>query len=126
MEASDNFHNIETGKKGEAIAAAHLEKKGYEIVARNYVAGKVEIDLICRLNRTFIFVEVKTRFNALVQPELAVDFRKQHHIARAASSYLHRFQIKDPVRFDIIAIHFNKGETDIVHFEDAFYPVFYK
>lgn len=126
MEEKEKAHNQEMGKLGEDIATQFLTQKSYIIVAKNYRAGKVEIDLICKKFNLLVFVEVKCRFNALVQPELAVDFTKQRNIARAASSYLYRYQIKGPVQFDIVAINFFQGKVDIMHFEDAFYPVFYK
>jgi putative endonuclease len=126
METQDNMHNKQTGKMGEELAAKFLANKGFQIVCQNYVSSKVEIDIIARKDKLLVFVEVKTRFNALVQPEMAVDYTKQKHIARAASSYLSKHQIVDPIRFDIIAINFFNGKVDIAHFEDAFYPVFYK
>ncbi|MFY8191284.1 MAG: YraN family protein [Bacteroidia bacterium] len=126
MEEKEKSHNQETGRIGEDIAYSFLAKKGYVLVAKNYRAGRVEIDLICKKDKLWVFVEVKSRFNALVQPELAVDYAKQRNIARAAGSYLQRYNIQEPVQFDIVAINFFHGKVDITHFEDAFYPVFYK
>ncbi len=126
MEENEKARNKETGRLGEDLATQFLARSGYQIIERNYVAGKVEIDLICRKDKLLVFVEVKSRFNALVQPEHAVDFAKQKNMARAASVYLYKNAIVDPIRFDIIAINFFHGKIDIAHFEDAFYPVFYK
>ncbi|MDP3927849.1 MAG: YraN family protein [Bacteroidota bacterium] len=126
MEEKEKSHNQETGRIGEDIAYSFLAKKGYVLIAKNYRAGRVEIDLICKKDKLWVFVEVKSRFNALVQPELAVDYAKQRNIARAAGSYLQRYNIQEPVQFDIVAINFFHGKVDITHFEDAFYPVFYK
>ncbi|MDZ4668029.1 MAG: YraN family protein [bacterium] len=126
MEHQNNLHNIETGKLGEDLATNFLVENGYEIIEKNYVATKVEIDIICKINKLWVFVEVKCRNNALVQPEMAVGFAKQKNIARAASSFLYQNKIVEPIRFDIIAINFLNGKVDIAHFEDAFYPVFYK
>jgi putative endonuclease len=126
MEQQNQFHNIETGRKGEDLAANFLEQKGYRIVEKNFVASKVEIDIICKKDKLWVFVEVKCRNNALVQPEMAVGYSKQKNIARATSTYLYLHKIVEPIRFDIIAINFLNGKVDIAHFEDAFYPVFYK
>ncbi|OYU96349.1 MAG: endonuclease [Bacteroidetes bacterium B1(2017)] len=126
MENSNEKHNLETGRLGEEMAAEYLVKNGYQILEKNYRFGRVEIDLICCKNKLYVFVEVKCRHTALVHPELAVDFSKQRNIARAASTYLHKYNIVDPIRFDIIAINIFQGKADIAHFEDAFYPVFYK
>lgn len=69
MEKEENLHNRKTGKMGEAIACNFLIENGYEIIEKNYVSQKVEIDIICRKNKLWVFVEVKCRYNALVQPE---------------------------------------------------------
>lgn len=126
MEPFEQPHNQRTGALGEDMALAYLEKKGYKMVERNYRAGKVEIDLIVSLERLLVFVEVKCRFNAIIEPEQAVDRSKQLKIANAANSYLIKRNIIDPVRFDIVTVHFRQGKTEITHFEDAFYPVFYR
>lgn len=126
MENETQNHNQITGRLGEDMALSFLEKKGYLLVEKNYRAGRVEVDLIMRKDKLLIFVEVKTRYHAMVLPEFAVDRSKQMKLANAANSYLTRRNILDPIRFDIISIHFDKGETEIIHFEDAFYPVFFK
>ncbi|WP_262509743.1 YraN family protein [Siphonobacter curvatus] len=38
--------HLQTGQRGEVLAARFLEQKGYEIVARNYRAGRAEVDLM--------------------------------------------------------------------------------
>ena len=54
-------HKRAVGTDGEAAACELLGKKGYEITARNYRAGRGEIDIIARSSRHIVFVEVKTR-----------------------------------------------------------------
>jgi putative endonuclease len=49
------------GRVGEAIAVAHLEARGFALLARNYRTRRGEIDLIAFDGCTLIFVEVKTR-----------------------------------------------------------------
>ena len=53
-------HN-DLGKIGEQLAVEYLEAKGYEIVTRNYVFQKAEIDIIAKHDNQIICVEVKTR-----------------------------------------------------------------
>ena len=53
-------HN-ELGKKGEEMAVAHLLASGYEIVARNFIYQKAEVDIIARKENFLAVVEVKTR-----------------------------------------------------------------
>ena len=56
-------HN-ELGKKGEELAADFLLKNGYEIIARNYIYQKSEVDIIAKKEYILAIVEVKTRTSA--------------------------------------------------------------
>jgi putative endonuclease len=49
------------GRLGEQLAAAHLERLGYAIVARNVRTRRGEIDLIAFNGEALVFAEVKTR-----------------------------------------------------------------
>jgi hypothetical protein len=49
------------GNKGEAMAAEWLWLKGFQIVERNKKVGRFEIDLVCKDEHDWVFVEVKTR-----------------------------------------------------------------
>ncbi len=48
------------GRRGEELAAAHLERLGFALLARNERTRYGEIDLIVCDRRTIVFVEVKT------------------------------------------------------------------
>jgi putative endonuclease len=111
--------NIEIGKHGEQLAAAFLQKKGFEIVARNYRASYTEIDLIVKRDNWIIFVEVKTRTSmAFGEPEQAVSALKARHIFRAAEHYIFSINWQGHVRFDVISVKLGL-EPVIDHFEDA-------
>jgi putative endonuclease len=63
--------------EGERLAAEHLARAGYRIVARNVRADRVEIDLVAARGALVVFVEVKTRAaRGFGAPEEAVDARK--------------------------------------------------
>lgn len=49
------------GRAAELLAALFLMAKGYRLLARRVKTGRGEIDLVMRLGRDIIFVEVKTR-----------------------------------------------------------------
>jgi putative endonuclease len=49
------------GARGEQLAAEHLERLGFCILARNVRTSHGEIDLIAFDGRTLVFVEVKAR-----------------------------------------------------------------
>lgn len=97
-------HN-ELGRWGEQIAASFLSDKGYFIVERDWHLGHRDIDIIAMDGDDIVFVEVKTRStNAVMAPQQAVDTRKMRSIAMAASNYVRRHAITNPVRYDVIAI----------------------
>jgi putative endonuclease len=52
---------VRLGRQGEALAAAHLQRCGFEILARNHRTRHGEIDLIAFDGVTLVFAEVKTR-----------------------------------------------------------------
>lgn len=115
-------HN-ELGKMGEELALEYLRKKGYVILARNWRAGRNEIDIVARDKDTLVIVEVKSRrSNIFAEPEYAVNMDKQRALIRAANSYIFRNNIQDETRFDIIAIILQDDQPRINHLVDAFYP----
>lgn len=116
--------NKKLGELGEKIAAEFLLKKGYELLQKNYTSNKLEVDLIMKDSKQnqLVFVEVKTRNNPIVDPEIAVGKTKQRNLLRAAENYLSENNLKTELRFDIISIAIKDGKTEIEHFEDAFYP----
>ena len=116
-------HN-DLGRKGEAMAKAHLEATGYEIMDENWVFGKAEVDLIAYKNSVIIFTEVKTRTgNGFGEPEDFVDARKQRLLIEAADEYIYLMNHEGEVRFDIISILFDRNNNHTLkHIEDAFWP----
>lgn len=116
-------HNQQFGELGEQIATSYLEKKGYDILARNYRYGKTELDIVAKHHNELVFVEVKTRTSdQMMYPEKAVGSAKQRNIRLAAENFIEENQITIPARFDIIAVVKNETKFEIEHFEDAFYP----
>ena len=94
------------GPLGERVAARHLRRRGYVILARNYRTARGEIDLVAADDGTLVFIEVKARSTTgYGTPQAAVDERKQLRIRHAANAYraAHRVGYL-PVRFDVVAI----------------------
>ena len=91
----------------EAQAAEFLEKRGYEILERNFRCPAGEIDLIAKEGEYLCFIEVKYRSERETgTPEEAVDGKKQKRISGAALYYLMRQKLGDttPCRFDVVGI----------------------
>src|SRR3989304_3764889 len=76
------------GGWGEQRAADYLQKRGYEILARNVRGEYGEIDLLARQGEGLVFVEVKARSTTRFgQPEEAITARKQQHLLDCALDY---------------------------------------
>jgi putative endonuclease len=118
--------HLETGKKGEELAAEYLAAQGLEIIHQNWRIGKNEIDIIAHEKNKLVIVEVKTRTAPyLVEPEVAVDMKKQRLLFRAANAYIKINRINLDVRFDIVSVVIFGKNYKITHIRDAFYPTLY-
>ncbi len=116
-------HN-DLGVIGERMAKEFLIRRGYEILDENWVYERAEIDLIAYLNKTIVFVEVKTRTSIdFGLPEDFVNKGKRQRMANAADEYIELMSHEGEVRFDIISVLFTKNNHTIKHIEDAFWPV---
>ena len=111
----------ELGNWGEEYSVIYLQKKGYEVVERNYRFQKNEIDIIAKFGNNLIIVEVKTRQTAEIgEPWRAVTKSKQKQIIKVANQYVQAKQVDLDVRFDIVSIVHNSYRTEIEHIEEAF------
>ena len=117
------------GTRGEKIAAAYLEARGYRVLDVNYRFQKAELDIVCFLpsekyeeGGELVFVEVKTRSNRTYgRPEDAVDSAKQKNLIRAARAFLYERRLEgSPCRFDVVAVSDAETDPEIEHIESAF------
>lgn len=113
------------GAWGEAIAAAYLQKKRYQLIARGFRCRFGEIDLIVKNRKYLVFVEVKLRKSAaFAKAAEFVDFHKQNRLRTTAELYLSQNPTDLQPRFDVIEIYAPQGENtkipEIHHMEDAF------
>ena len=116
-------HN-ELGVWGEEVAAAYLRDKGYAVLERDWHCGRLDIDIIAMDGATVVFVEVKTRRNAVYADAVsAVDHRKRRHLLQAADSYVKSRRLDNELRFDIITVVGEVGTMpEVNHLEGAFHP----
>jgi putative endonuclease len=108
--------HLALGRRGEALAALHLESAGYRLVAANFTlpVGRnlrgallhAEIDIVAYDGPTLCFIEVKTRASDwYAPPEANVDLRKQRQVARAARAYRRMFGLMNATyRYDVISV----------------------
>lgn len=116
----------ELGDLAETVAATYLERKGYEVLERNYRKPWGEIDVIARHDGVVVFVEVKANaknFGHEFNPEVRVDHRKLAKITRAAPLYLEYeyHNLATEWRVDIIAVTFSNHQqhASITHFKNV-------
>ncbi len=114
-------HN-QVGKSGEEMAAQYLEKKGYEILHKNWRYSYYEIDIVARKGKKLHFIEVKTRSSSFYgHPEESVSKRKFGFLKKAAHEYLQRNPGNNWIQYDIVSITFNKAcQPEFFLLEDVF------
>lgn len=93
------------GRLGEDLAVKYLIEKGYEIMDRNARVGRLEIDIVGRLDGMVYFFEVKSDFiNDGDSPLLRIDAAKYNHLHRAALGYLSARGIVPEYQLKAIAV----------------------
>lgn len=120
--SNDLRHRL--GRLGERLAAEHLERLGYEVVARNHRTRYGELDIVATDADTLVFVEVKTR-RGRAAPWDALGPRKQQQVRRMARAYLNDVESRPRrrnVRFDAIGLTFDATGRLVTldHIESAF------
>lgn len=116
--------HLALGQRGEALAAEHLKRAGYRLVAANFklpvgrntrgAVVQAEIDIVAYEGVTLCFVEVKTRASDwFAAPETNVDLRKQRQISRAARVYRRTFDLAALAhRYDVVSIILPPADAD--------------
>jgi putative endonuclease len=113
----------EIGNLGEDIAVDFLQKKGLDIIERNWHFGHLEIDIIGLHNKTLVFVEVKTRnSNFVVEPELSLTKKQQGFLVKAANAFIDTHNYDLEARFDIVSVVTHPEGNEVYHIEEAFFP----
>jgi putative endonuclease len=114
----------ELGRRGEDLAAAHLERQGLVVLSRNWRCAAGELDIVATDGiSTVIFCEVKTRsgtgFGAPVEQ---VTVGKRRRIRRLSQIWLSTARTGWQIlRFDVIGILFDpQGGYQIRHIVEAF------
>jgi putative endonuclease len=121
------------GRRGEQLAAAHMERLGFAPLARNVRTPRGEIDLIVFDGETIVFVEVKTRrvssrgtgVAGSVHPLDGLRPRQQARLRRLALAWLSEDCPSRPrartLRFDAVGVLIDERDRllDLEHLEAA-------
>jgi putative endonuclease len=122
-----SFAGKEVGRRGEALARAHLESLGYQIQGQNLSFSRGELDLVALSPEGILcFVEVKTdRFAGQHSAALRVGVAKKRQIHAVAQQYLQRglAPAHQRARFDVVSVVL-EPEPQVQLFADAFVPIF--
>ncbi|SKA90431.1 putative endonuclease [Paucidesulfovibrio gracilis DSM 16080] len=110
------------GRSGEDAAARYLRGQGMRILHRNWRSRGLELDIVCRDQKTLVFAEVKTRSpNARGVPGQALTRAKRSSLARAACLYLSEHDLwESPCRFDLLSVTPVDGSFSVDHLKNAF------
>lgn len=117
----------ELGRRGEQLAAEHLERLGYRVLDRNYRTRHGELDLVLtdEDEETIVFCEVKTRRLGSGAPFDALHGPKRLQVRRVAMEWLASGRSRPywaELRFDAVGVTLD-GRGELVrldHLEGAF------
>ena len=110
------------GQEAEEAAVHHLERLGYRICARNFLARGGELDVVAEKDGVVAFVEVRMRSSAAWgDPSQTVTRAKQQKVVRAAMQFLQKTGGSERmVRFDVISIVGRGAAAQVEHIPNAF------
>jgi putative endonuclease len=113
------------GQRGEDLAAEHLERLGFQILARNHRTRYGELDLVAYNGEVLVFVEVKTRRSDSREPWESLHDRKRSQVRRMAIAWLTEGNNRPygaQLRFDGIAVLLDSSGAlvRLDHLEAAF------
>jgi putative endonuclease len=121
--SDDPRHSL--GRRGEQLAAEHLERLGYRVVARNYRTRFGELDLVATDEYVLVFCEVKTRRAGSGDPWENLGEAKRRQVRSMGAIWLaevHDRPRTSELRFDAIGIRID-GRGALVsldHVQGAF------
>ncbi len=112
------------GRRGEDVACAELEARGYTVLHRRYRTRYGEIDIVAQHGGVLVFVEVRARASGRFgHAAESVTAQKQQRVAAMAESYLGREGVADSVcRFDVVAVETDVEPPRVTVYCDAFRP----
>ena len=115
-------HRQSLGRRGEDLACAELEKRGYVIVDRRFRTRCGELDIVARDGGVLVFVEVRARSgSSFGTPFESVTWKKRQRLSQMAASYLFIRRLAGVAcRFDVVAVVERQGMQTIELLRGAF------
>lgn len=101
------------GNAGELIAAQYLHERGFVIVERNWRCRAGEIDIVAKLGRCFVFVEVKTRRSSRFgHPLEAITPTKASRLRALARTWMEAKAAVGSIRIDAVGVLMVDGRVE--------------
>lgn len=111
------------GSTAENLAQQHLISRGWKILATNWHAGHLELDIVARDGNELVIVEVKSRYGSgFAHPSEAITNKQIKRIIDAAETWINTNNSMLETRFDLIIIVFNGDNFELMHYPNAFFP----
>jgi putative endonuclease len=117
-------HNQELGRRGEDLAARYLERRGMELMDRNWRCGAGELDILARDAGVIAGIEVKSRSGiGYGHPAEAVVGDKLRRLYRLINTWCRENgHGGDPRRIDVVSIVFAQEGPARVEYYPAVEP----
>ena len=116
----DGMQSRRTGRLGETHATRYLQRRGYDILVRNWRCPRGELDVVARIAGKLVFVEVRTRRQSDTEEAFAsITARKRERLLAAIHEWLESNRQQDADwQVDVIGVALG-AHTRIDHVEDA-------
>ena len=104
---SNKTRKMRDGARAERFVARRMQRRGFAILARNFVWRGGELDLVARRGELIVIMEVRYRRNeSRIRAKETVNQRKQQRIIQGARTFLRRRPelARCSVRFDVAGV----------------------
>lgn len=107
------------GQAAEDLAVRYLQKRGLQVLARNYRKRRGELDIVAREGNTLCIVEVRSRNRSSPYlPEASLSSRKIQSLTRTTQALIQKYRLGHvPVRLDLLVVDWQTGDPEL-----RFYP----
>jgi putative endonuclease len=110
--------------RSERVAARHLRRLGYRVVAVNHQNIGGELDIVAVDGDCIVFAEVRSTSQPTGErPASSVDLHKQKRLTDAALRFMQEHRLLGhAARFDVLTVSWpaNARSPTIAHYQNAF------
>lgn len=124
MAEKKEAEHLRLGRTGEHLARRFLERRGFELLARNLKLHTAEIDLLMRDGASFVLVEVKSARDRGEETHPGRNYSREQKIRqrRAVHELERKYGDADfPFRHDLVEVLFGRFfSVKIRHYPDYY------